>query len=193
MTQYEDEFLTRMVEAVENNELDFVREELEADPDLIHYNEGIGGFLDSAVDSGHMEMARMLLELGCDVNEKCDLGTPLGTAITADDPEMVRLLLENGAQILSEERHVLSPVTSQAKNSLAIVRILEEYGADFNEVFVNEQNGENINALFMAALFRHEDVEEYLKAKGCQFPEQREPPERVGIADLIRRAFSRKK
>ena len=192
MTKYEDEFFTQMVEAVENNELEFVREQLEADPELIHYHSGVDGFLDAAVDCGHMEMVTMLLDMGCDVNKKGSLGTPLCTAIVSDNPEMVHLLLENGAKILSEERHVLAPVTSQAKNSLAIVKILEQYGADFDEVFENEQNGEAINALFMAALFSHEDVEEYLKAKGCQFPEQREPPERVGIADLIRRAFGKK-
>ena len=189
MKNYDEEFLTEMTEAVENNNISFVRQQLESDRDLVHYNEGVGGWLDTAVDSGHREMAVMLIAIGCDVNEKCDLGTPLGTAISSDRPDMVQLLLDHGAKISSEEQHVLTCVTSGMNHSLEIVKILEQHGADFNEVFFNEQNGDNINALLMAGLFGHEDVEDHLRSKGCVLPEQ---PERPSFGKRVKRFFGKK-
>ncbi len=188
MTKYDEEFLTKMTEAVESNNISFVRQQLESDRDLIHYNEGVGGWLDAAVDSGHREMTIMLIEMGCDVNEKCDLGTPLGTAISSDRPDMVQLLLEHGAKISSDERHVLTCVTSRMNHSLEMVKLLEHHGADLHEVFFNEHNGDNINALMMAELFGHSDVEAYLRAKGCVLPEQ---PERPSIGKRLKRFFGK--
>jgi ankyrin repeat protein len=84
-----------------------IRESLAAEPGLLRQVEGSGGLLSLAVKHGHLEMVRLLLDLGADVDERIVLqeleeptpswGMPLWHAALAGRLEIAALLLDRGA------------------------------------------------------------------------------------------------
>jgi ankyrin repeat protein len=84
-----------------------VQELIQADPGLLRKVDRNGGLLTLAVKHGHVEMARLLLDLGADVDERVMLeeleeptlswGMPLWHAALVGDLDMVQLLLDRGA------------------------------------------------------------------------------------------------
>lgn len=86
---------------------DRVRELIGADPDQLRQIRSNGGLLTLAVKHGQLDMVRLLIDLGADVNE-CTLlqeleepteswGMPLWCAALAGDLAITRLLLDRGA------------------------------------------------------------------------------------------------
>ncbi len=84
-----------------------IRELIQAEPDLLRRIDNNGGLLTLAVKHGHLEIVRLLLDLGADVDEKKMLdqveeptltwGMPLWYAALAGQLEITRLLLDRGA------------------------------------------------------------------------------------------------
>jgi ankyrin repeat protein len=84
-----------------------VRELVAAEPDVLRQIGPDGGLLSLAVKHGHLEMARLLLDLGADPDERITLealeeptvswGMPLWYAALAGRLEITRLLLDRGA------------------------------------------------------------------------------------------------
>lgn len=84
-----------------------VRELIRREPDFLRQVGPSGGLLTLAVNHGHPEMVRLLLDLGVDVNERILLeeleepafswGMPLWHAAWAGNLEICRLLLDKGA------------------------------------------------------------------------------------------------
>jgi ankyrin repeat protein len=84
-----------------------VRECLDSDPAALRQIEYNGGFLTLAVNHGQLEIVRLLLDLGADVDERTLLqdleeptltwGMPLWHAALANDLPITRLLLDRGA------------------------------------------------------------------------------------------------
>jgi ankyrin repeat protein len=93
--------------AVASGDADGVRELIEANPSLLRQIGNSGGLLTLAVKHGQLEMVRLLLELGADVDERIMLeqveeptlswGYPLWHAAEQNEVEIARLLLERGA------------------------------------------------------------------------------------------------
>lgn len=52
-----------------------------------------------AVEGGHIEIVKLLLSKGADVNTKSGRGTALHVAVERGHAEIVRLLLDNGADL----------------------------------------------------------------------------------------------
>lgn len=53
-----------------------------------------------AIDGGHLEMTRLLLDHGANVNEMgCDVTSPVYRAVMSGNPAIVSLLLERGADL----------------------------------------------------------------------------------------------
>jgi ankyrin repeat protein len=84
-----------------------IRELLTADPDLLRQIESNGGLLTLAVKHGHLEIVRLLLDLGADMDERIVLreleepvpswGMPLWHAALAGRLDITALLLDRGA------------------------------------------------------------------------------------------------
>lgn len=84
-----------------------IRELIQAEPDLLRRIDNNGGLVTLAVNHGHLEIVRLLLDLGADVDEKKLLdeleeptltwGMPLWHAALAGQLEITRLLLDRGA------------------------------------------------------------------------------------------------
>jgi len=83
------------------------RKVIQAEPDLLRRIDNSGGLLSLAVNHGQLEIVRLLLDLGADVDERKMLdqveeptltwGMPLWYAALAGQLEIVRLLLDRGA------------------------------------------------------------------------------------------------
>ena len=67
---------------------------------------------------------------------------------------------------------MLTPIVGGKKHSLEMIRLLDQYGADLHEVFVNEYNGEHVNALSMSVSYGLDEVADYLRSRGCELPVQ---------------------
>jgi ankyrin repeat protein len=93
--------------AVALGDADRVREMIAADPAALKRSTRSGGLLTLAVNHGQLEMMRLLLDLGADVDERVLIeeleeptlswGGPLWHAALGNQIEMARLLLDRGA------------------------------------------------------------------------------------------------
>ena len=165
-----EDLIIEILTAVEDGQIEEVDRLLTTHPDFVNYDEGIGGWLDSAIYSEDYEMIERLIKLGCDVNAENELGSPLSSAITQDSPELVALLLKSGSVPQSRHRNVLGAIVGDSENALSILKLLKEYGADLNEIFLDENTGQRINALSYAIKYKKTDVVNYLTELGCQLP-----------------------
>jgi len=164
-----------LIEAVESSDLDRMKSLLLQHPEFVHHDYGMGTWLHFAAREKSVAMIEMLIGLGCDPNAEIDNSsrdTPLFCAIAKDDPATVEALLKHGADANKEHQgHVLTAVTGSKKNSLTMIKLLEQYGADLHRVFPFD-GGRKVNALSMAMDWGKEDVAEYLRSKGCVLPEE---------------------
>ena len=75
--------------------------------------------LGMAVGGGHVEVARLLLDRGADVNRQTSAQfgiTPLMTAAMRGDADMARLLIERGADVAARNRLGMSVVRLAASH-----------------------------------------------------------------------------
>ena len=110
-----------------------------------------------AAINNHLELAKVLIGRGADVNKPG--WTPLHYAATRGHREMMRLLLENEAYIDSESANGTTPLMMAAyyASPLAVKLLLEE-GAD--PVLVNSGNA---SALDMALSKDHQQSAMYIR------------------------------
>jgi ankyrin repeat protein len=92
-----------------------------------------------AATNGHIDVVRLLLESGVDVNLQSDEDTALRAASVYGNIDMMRLLLQHGADINLQCKNGHALVTASRRGDLEIVRLLLEHGADVN--LHNEGNG----------------------------------------------------
>lgn len=168
----DEELESRIWVAIESGDVEKVREILSRRPDFITHKTDSGNWLHVATHETSLDMINLLVSLGCDVDAQVDdtiTDTPLQYSITRDNPEFVEVLLNAGADP-NNGRHVIMAVTGNKKNSLKIMKLLVEHGADIHRVFKHETANAMINALFMADAFGKEDVVEYLRSLGAVQP-----------------------
>jgi SepF-like predicted cell division protein (DUF552 family) len=88
-----------------------------------------------AVEHGHTEIVKLLIEHGADVNASCYIDsfeTPLHQAVVDDDTEIAKLLIQNGADVNARRSFDgLTPLHLAASGGYSrMVRLLLENGAD---------------------------------------------------------------
>src|SRR5262249_47535470 len=169
-----EELETLFIAAVDSGNVAEARRLLGGHPDLLHTD--FGGYtpLHAAAADGHLDLVKLFLELGSDVNAEEDFGnrgTPLEYALKNDNLELMRLLLERGANP-NHGRTVFRALTGDKKNSLEVIKLLEQHGVDLHQVFVNElsQEKEPMNALSVAIAWGKDDVAQYLKSRDAVLP-----------------------
>jgi len=169
----DDEIVTAIADAVDGGQVEIARQLLMKHPELLHYDYGVGTWLHRAAHQHNVEMVTMLVELGCDVNTEQNnvhRGVPLERAIGTHDVRVARALLEAGADP-NHGRQVIGAIGGDKKNSLQLVKLLDEYGADLHQTFINEYTGQPMNALSTAIDWGKDDVAEYLRSKGAVLPD----------------------
>lgn len=91
--------------------------------------------LHEAVNKDNIEMVKLLVENGVDVNKENEYSyTPLHLAVEKNNIEIVRFLVENKANVNSENEYSSTPLhLAVSKNNIEMVRLLVENGADVNK------------------------------------------------------------
>ncbi len=142
-----------------------VRKALEADDKLwLHYKNKEGSTaLFLATGPGHLEIVKLLVEAGANLNTICKNITPLMLASRRGRTEIVKYLLEKGASVLIKAPIGDSTALHEACEfgHLEIAKLLIDKGAD-----VYAEDEAHQQPLSRAVLFERENVINYLLGLG---------------------------
>jgi beta-lactamase regulating signal transducer with metallopeptidase domain/ankyrin repeat protein len=134
-------------------------------PDLV--SPGDASALIAASREGQVAIVRMLLDAGANPNVSAPGdGNPLIAAADAGEVAVVRVLLDRGAKanayVPGDETALIN---AAREGEMAIVRLLVERGADVNLAY--RVNGKLRSPLGVAIARGHDDVADFLKARGA--------------------------
>lgn len=133
------------------------------DPEAVQLA-GQHSWLFLAASLGRIDVVKVLLHAGCDPNFKVKYGTrALNGALLENNLEMATLLLEHGADP-NLERYVVSAVVGGKANALAMLKLLERFGADLHREFPLGKSDKTVTALDMARTWNQQEAVEYLMA-----------------------------
>ena len=122
----------------------------------------IGEALLQAVHKGNLEVVKILVDNGADVNSSVSKNTrALILAAERDKFEIVKYLVENGADVNLRDYGNTTALMMASFENLEIVRYLIEKGAD-----VNAKNNNKYTALSQATLTGHIDIVKCLVENG---------------------------
>ncbi|KAJ7469650.1 ankyrin repeat-containing domain protein [Mycena latifolia] len=169
--------------------IDGVRALLANTPD-INLQLPSGTLLQVASEYGHMDITRLLLQNGADVNARGGLnGSPLRFASGTGQFNLVQLLLEHGADVNANCRHWGTALQSASSTGRTdIVHILLENGANIDAV-----GGEDGTALRVASLWGHIETAQLLLKNGADVDKESgshnnplRAASEAGCADIVR-------
>lgn len=139
---------------------------LEGEYDLIYRGAGSGEWsysgtlLDVAVAKNNLQMVKLLLTHGADINAQIALGlTPLGRAVNRDNLQMVKFLIAHGADA---KKDVTALHEAIYKGNKKMIELLITHGAD-----INAKDGTGETLLHVAARSGKKETVKLLLAKGA--------------------------
>ena len=128
--------MSALWEAVSSGRLDDAARLIELGADVNRLHENYGSLLMVAAADPNLDMARLLLAHGADVNAQWWEGTALMRATGSGNEQMVELLLSAGADPALGDDRGETPLSLAATNGyIEIVRLLLQAGADPNHEF----------------------------------------------------------
>ncbi|MFC3150958.1 ankyrin repeat domain-containing protein [Litoribrevibacter euphylliae] len=154
---------------VEDGDCEGVRVLLIQHPDKVNEQPTYYSWLHYAAENNDTDMIETLLSLGADVNAKAAKtnSTPIVMAVNERALEAVKCLVENGAEINTGGGESGTPLSAAcAEGDLEVVEYLVLQGANMNVVFGDPPN----TALSYAVMYKHNDIEEYLRERGARLP-----------------------
>lgn len=133
-------------------------------PDIMNNNKFGNTPLLRAIGGNRLELVKLLLEHGVDVNKDSGSGglSALSTAVRKNEPELVKLLLKYGANVGGEKDQPL--FWALESKLFMIAEILIEHGADVNRFFVS--NGVSSSYLSYAIYSNQPEVVKFLLQHG---------------------------
>ena len=126
--------------------------------------------LKSAIEKGHYDVAKYLLEKGADINYKMeDNVTWLELAAQNNNPELIKLLIDKGCKVNVFDDFGNTPLTSAAGHgNIDVVKILIENGAKLEPGICKRESCTNRGQTPLhSASWRNPAIVEYLVKKGA--------------------------
>ena len=115
--------------------------------------------LHQALQGGHVDIARMLVERGTDVSAQKDGSTALHWASENGHVDLGRMLIERGVDVSTQEKDGSTALHLASRNGhVDLARMLIERGAD-----VSAQNKYGLTALHLASRYGHVDLARMLE------------------------------
>lgn len=167
-----------IVDAIFNGDPDFVRAQVAARPELCRGVYLGKTLLHHAARSPNSQVIRVLIAGGSDVDgdvEENGTDTPLCVAAASKYPDNVRVLLEAGADPNIGEPIVEVIAGDHQPDPVAVIRLLEQHGADIHAVYPYGSKKSPMNALLLAESFGMDDVVAYLRSRGARPPAEYPP------------------
>jgi ankyrin repeat protein len=121
---------SRMEESIRNNKIDFVRYLITKISNLNYMN---GVYLALAVRRNYLEIVKMLLDSGADINIAPNL---LTIAIESASDEMLKYLIDNGIEITEYKLHQFLKAVSTGK--ISKVQMLMDAGIETTQEMFNQ-------------------------------------------------------
>ena len=136
----------------------------------------IGQPLVPAVEAHNIELMKLLISKGADVNGRNGYyDTPLIYAMLDHENinnEVIKILLEAGADVNQPNAYGMSPfIGACASGDLELVKLLHQYGGDVNaqnvSLMENDDYQKNSTPLQYAEKYGHKQVVDFLKKNGA--------------------------
>ena len=124
-----------IIKAAKKGDAPTVRKLLGLDNSLVRARDKDGSTpLHCAAGNGHVDVARILLEAGADINDHNNNGhwgtTPLHAAAHGDRKDVAALLITQGADVAAKNLNGRTPLgETTVHNAKAVARLLSEHGA----------------------------------------------------------------
>lgn len=167
----------RLCGAIKAGDIEFVKQSLRERPDFLHTdgNDTRGSLLHQAVNCRHVEIVKLLIEQGADINAFSDSPKyALTRAASNGDVSLAQLLIENGAHINTPGDG--NPMLWAIGNGhYDFCKLLVERGFDIRAEYT-PPSGRKKTALSHAVALGEEKIAEFLKSVGCVMPDQPPPP-----------------
>lgn len=158
-----------LMKALQNERFDEARELILKKKGINKTDEYNRNPLHLALDKGRLDLARLLIEAGTDLNlkNKMILKTPIEIAAYSGDLEMVKLLLSKGA-LPDADNNESPPVMRAIMNGHDdIARALIESGCDIKRVYVQGDTRFTVGDLSVAA--KKSALEDLIRSRGGVF------------------------
>ena len=168
------EGFTALMSAVQSGKLEIVKKLIELGADKeVKTAEGITALM-YAVFNGKLEVVEKLIELGADKEAKTAIGfTSLMIAAYLGELEIVKKLIELGADKDAQN-------SQSNQDNACVIEFFKAIDHDdiaavkANLSLVNTANSDNNSAVFMATIYGHTQIAEFLWQQGAQAPEYHE-------------------
>lgn len=80
---------------------------------------------------GNVEVAKFLIELGCNINQKSNMGTPLMAAVVKGNNQLIQyLVLKNADLDISDSNGTTALIYAVQFNNIQAIKILLKHNAD---------------------------------------------------------------
>lgn len=162
--------------AIKKGEYELVLRMIKEHPKVLTaYNTDDESLLHIAAETENIEILKLLIEQGLDVNigrknETITHVTPIHNAVEKGSIKTVKWLIEHGADIdTGYGVHATPLILAAGKGNLEIIKLLLESGADINATYYIGEGESKIkfNALKRAEMKGHNDVVRFLRNHGA--------------------------
>jgi len=160
-----------LMRAIRNNDVGKVREAIDAGVD-INFTKEVSNWtpLMWAASFGHVEIAKLLIDKGANVNaisassdKSGGQETPLMIAALRGNTEIAKLLIEKGADVQAKNSEGWTPfIWAASFNQVETAKLLLEKGAE-----IDGKSSDGITPLWRAASFGHNEIIKFLIANGA--------------------------
>ena len=150
--------------AIKNGKIEIVENLIGVNTDILNSMTPFGTWLHVAASQGQLEIAKLLIKLGADVNIKGGVfgGSALKEAASDGHIEIVKLLLLSGAELDVSEPERNPLFGAIYGGHLDIVKLLVEHGIDIH-ILYNGTSMRNMDAIAFATELGQNEIADLLK------------------------------